>query len=135
MQTFLPYKNFSKTAKILDYRRLGKQRVEAKQILNVLDKGGAWENHPAVLMWSGFEDCLRIYFNIISSEWEKRGYKHNMGYFKNVNYKWPDWIGNDDFHCSHRSNLLRKNPEHYRKYWPVLRDDLEYIWPVKKVLQ
>ena len=28
MQTFLPYKDFGKTAKCLDYRRLGKQRVE-----------------------------------------------------------------------------------------------------------
>ena len=36
MQTFLPYKSFNKSFKVLDYRRLGKQRVEAMQILNVL---------------------------------------------------------------------------------------------------
>jgi hypothetical protein len=28
MQTFLPYKSFSKTAKVLDRQRFGKQRAE-----------------------------------------------------------------------------------------------------------
>lgn len=36
MQTFLPYKSFVKSAACLDMRRLGKQRVEAKQILMAL---------------------------------------------------------------------------------------------------
>jgi len=51
VQTFLPYTDFIKSAKCLDYKRLGKQRVEAKQILNILlgetTKAG-WTNHPAV---------------------------------------------------------------------------------------
>ena len=57
MQTFLPYPDFKKTAKCLDYRRLGKQRVECKQILNALQKRkggitkGGWVNHPATKMW------------------------------------------------------------------------------------
>ena len=36
MQTFLPYQNFIKSAKCLDYKRLGKQRVEALQIHNII---------------------------------------------------------------------------------------------------
>lgn len=39
MQTFLPYADFEKTAKCLDYKRLGKQRVEAWQIYLTLEKG------------------------------------------------------------------------------------------------
>ena len=35
MQTFLPYSDFIKTARCLDYKRLGKQRVEAKRILEI----------------------------------------------------------------------------------------------------
>ena len=34
MQTFLPYSNFYKSAKVLDQKRLGKQRVEVLQLLN-----------------------------------------------------------------------------------------------------
>lgn len=36
MQTFLPFAEFKETACILDYRRLGKQRVEAKQIIQTI---------------------------------------------------------------------------------------------------
>ena len=36
MQTFLPYSNFQKTAEVLDYRRLGKQRVEGMQIIKTI---------------------------------------------------------------------------------------------------
>ena len=35
MQTFLPYSSFTESAKILDWRRLGKQRVEGMQIIKV----------------------------------------------------------------------------------------------------
>ena len=34
MNTFLPHADFSKSAKILDKKRLGKQRVEVKQLVN-----------------------------------------------------------------------------------------------------
>ena len=72
MQTFLPHKSFNESFKVLDYRRLGKQRVEAKQILNVLldrttTKG--WRNHPIVRMWAGYENALKQYFNECVDEW------------------------------------------------------------------
>ncbi len=58
MQTFLPYEDFTLSAQCLDYRRLGKQRVEALQIFNALTgastKDGreyrGWINHPATKM-------------------------------------------------------------------------------------
>ena len=36
MQTFLPHPDFAATARVLDKRRLGKQRVEAIQVLRGL---------------------------------------------------------------------------------------------------
>lgn len=140
MQTFLPYPSFIETAECLDYRRLGKQRVEAKQIIDILFKKKFskskiyWEHHPAVLMWEGYEDALRQYFNIISDEWEHRGYKHNMGYYgvKMDAIIRPAWYGLDVFHASHRSNLLRKNPSHYGKFGWKEPNDLPYVWPVRK---
>ena len=62
MQTFLPYSCFKQTANCLDYRRLGKQRVEAFQILNILEDitpNSRWKTHPAVLMWKGYENALK----------------------------------------------------------------------------
>lgn len=78
MQTFLPYPDFQRVAETLDWRRLGKQRVEARQILTALQKGGAWHKHPAVLMWRGFEAALGLYSDYMIREWVKRGYRNNM---------------------------------------------------------
>jgi len=60
MQTFLPYKNYSQCAEILDNKRLNKQILESYQILKVLSgqsPSGAWRNHPAVLMWKNAGIC------------------------------------------------------------------------------
>jgi hypothetical protein len=38
VQTFLPYSDYATSARVLDYRRLGKQRVETKQILLAMNK-------------------------------------------------------------------------------------------------
>ena len=49
MQTFLPYAGFDRTARALDPRRLGKQRVEALQMLRrQLVPNYGWRHHPAV---------------------------------------------------------------------------------------
>ena len=36
MQTFLPVADFVESARMLDYKRLGKQRVEGMQLLNAM---------------------------------------------------------------------------------------------------
>jgi len=139
MQTFLPYPDFKKSAKCLDYKRLGKQRVEAKQILNILNgkaklnKNGkiSWENHPAVKMWKGYEKPLTQYMNTMIQEWIDRGYKNTMEINRsNEKFDLPPWIGDDRLHSSHRSNLLRKNKDYYSKFGWIETNDLLYYWPI-----
>lgn len=134
MQTFLPYPDLLQSVKVLDYRRLGKQRVETFQVLNILldrtpTKG--WRNHPVTRMWTGYEEALKLYQNFTIEEWIKRGYKNTMQ-LEQLDYKritLPPWFGNKDFHRSHRSNLLRKDYEYYSQYFDEPAD-LEYYWPV-----
>mgnify|MGYP003676208942 FL=1 len=137
MQTFLPYKSFTKSAQVLDYKRLGKQRVEAMQIFNALTgvptKSGkaytGWLNHPAVVMWKGYEEALLLYKNKMIEEWILRGYNNTMemiGVSDDV--VMPPWLGNDRVHGSHRSNLLRKDWEFYSQYKWIESDDLDYYW-------
>lgn len=140
MQTFLPYADFEKTARVLDYRRLGKQRVETKQILMALNgETSGWVNHPATKMWRGHEFALAYYGSIMSLEWKRRGYVDNLlPYFiekmrdltvQGKRYEGLPWfIGNSRFHESHRSNLLRKAPEYYSEFFPDTPSDLPYIW-------
>lgn len=136
MQTFLPDKDFEWSAKFLDVKRLGKQRVEVYQLLRVLTgvtKG--WQNHPCCKMWKGHESTLKRYGIVICKYWIKLGYKDTLlEKISNINVpetEPPPWLGNEEFHRSHRSNLLRKDKSHYGKFWDYEPDDLPYVWPVK----
>lgn len=142
LQTFLPYSNFRQSAECLDNRRLGKQRIEAMQILKALiDSSYGWQNHPAVRMWRGYEYSLVRYGLTICHFWMDRGFKDTCeGKIYDISLKLrerenlvtsnPPWLGREDFHLSHRSNLLRKYPEHYRIHFPDVPDNLPYVWPV-----
>lgn len=139
MQTFLtshdpdPVIAFVETARHLDYRRLGKQRVEALQILNTLQgKSNGWANHPAVRMWADYVPMLERYMNAMILEWQLRGYKNTMELRALSDAPppvRPAWM-TKDLVLSHRSNLLRKEPHYYRIFWPELPDNIPYVWPV-----
>jgi hypothetical protein len=136
MQTFLPYEDFAKSAQCLDRQRLGKQRVEVLQILKALNgETSGWANHPATRMWRGSESYLIEYGKAICLEWIGRGYKDTC-YGKIVDYRnkfqdstRPTWLGNPDFHRSHQSNLVRKDPKFYGPKFSGVADNLAYVWP------
>ena len=137
VNTFLPYSDFKKCAKVLDYKRLLKQRVEAYQIVNTIQKKKRGEkcgfmNHPAVNMWMDYVEALKLYCNEMILETIKRGYKNNMELYKiKDNVEMPWWLKYDHILYSHQSSLLRKNPKHYIKYFKDLPDEYRYegnVW-------
>lgn len=138
MQTFLPVPDFAECARILDNARLGKQRVEAYQIIRTLDGvTRGWRNHPAVRMWRGHEPALLAYGVAICDEWDRRGYPDTVRgkmaeHLREEGHPvpLPLWLGDEALHASHRSNLLRKDPEFYGKYGWGEPPDLPYVWPV-----
>ena len=150
MQTFLPYPDFEETASVLDDRRLGKQRVEALQILRALTRPVyGWKHHPAVLMWAGHEEALAAYALAVCREWCRRGFADTCAP-KIVDDlaaagvrspprtqqelagagELPAWLGDPRVHRSHRSVLRRKQPEWYGSRFDD-PDDLPYHWPVR----
>lgn len=135
MQTFLPYGDFERSARCLDNRRLGKQRVEAFQILRTLERlddpqRRGWRNHPAVRMWQGYEDALRLYMNTMITEWRRRGFRNTMELAPVAGTPAaPPWLGDPAFHAAHRANLLRKDPAYYGRYGWTESPDTPYIWP------
>lgn len=159
MQTFLPYPSFADSAKVLDRQRLGKQRVENLQIMQVLAghrlvieeeewrleslMPGGWTNHPAVLMWKGYELALFLYQVDIVHEWMNRGYRDTCLPKTAYIYRecfgstdadpvYPPWLGDELLHISHQSNLIRKDPKHYGPIFDAVPDDIRYVWPVQK---
>ena len=147
MQTFLPVVSFVKSMEFLDWRRLGKQRVEAGQILEILLKKpflpknlqtlvpfaphfGSWSRHPAVLMWAGHEEWLKLYLACAIGEWCSRGYNNTIPVPPyDTSQEPPAWLGCEEFHYSHRCNLVKKFPQHYGQHWKDVDLSIPYYWP------
>ena len=150
MQTFLPYPDFEKSVRVLDYRRLGKQRVETFQVLNILldrtpTKG--WRNHPAAKMWEGHEDWLFLYNEAIVKEIIMRGYKNStrdtfdqiyQENFLMLESDEPWWLGHEKLHYSHKGRLYEKDPDKYyfyhefadyRELGYTCCESCSYYWP------
>jgi hypothetical protein len=150
VQTFLPSPDFARSARALDAPRLGKQRVESLQIIRALTRPGyGWANHPAVLMWKGFEEALGRYGLTCCQVWSELGHGDTCAATIGADLRaagistirfqdelaaagaLPPWLGDEDFHRGHRSALVRKDPGHYRPQFPDVPDDLPYVWPVR----
>lgn len=139
MQTFVPMgADFHANAEVLDMRRLGKQRVEGLQILYAITgaKSG-WRNHPIVKMWDGYELALFEYVAAMCDEWTSRGYKdtcrdkaHEAVLTIRKPLVMPEWLADPEVAVSHKSNLIRKLPEHYGVLWPGVPDNLPYKWVI-----
>lgn len=151
MQTFLPYPNFQRSARVLDNKRLGKQRVEALQLLHAItDPSYGWQNHPATRMWRNYSACLAWYGITVCTEWQHRGFLDTcqekiltLADKKNINFQSrllspggiyangvaPPWLGREDFHASHRAALLAKDYAFYSQYNWSESPRLEYVWP------
>lgn len=140
MQTFLPYKDFQSSAKVLDNKRLNKQILEGYQILKVLssdDPKAAWRNHPAVKMWRGHEKALLHYVMSCVEEADARGIKTvnnvaNINALSLANYEnWgdglPNWFHDPEMSrrvtTTHKANLYIKDPEYYHEFDVYLDDE------------
>lgn len=132
MMTFAPHSDVVECVKALDYRRLGKQRVEAYQIWRTLTGlSSGWRNHPAVKMWEGYTCFLAIYCNACIDEWIARGYRNNMKKLPHCGKPHPPWWwGREDVTKSHQASLNRKDPKYY--HFDVSQEEYpEYVWPTK----
>ena len=149
MQTFLPYPDFAITARVLDQRRLGKQRVETLQVQRALVvPNHGWRHHPAVRMWAGYEEALVRYGVEICAQWRAGGYRDtceatmrsDLAQAREISVvrtqeelaaagDLPSWLGDEELHRSHRSALVRKDPGFYRRFFPDVPADLPYVWP------
>lgn len=154
MQTFLPYKDFNKSAQALDNKRLNKQILEAYQILKVIgnpDPKAAWRNHPAVKMWRGSEHVLFDYAMCMVREARKRGIRTEKNKTNLVNlfmadsaawgFEYPEWWNDNDaidrVLTTHKANLFIKDSGYYYDFESAVHDEhndpccerCNYYWP------
>lgn len=131
--------------KYLDMKRLGKQRVEAAQIISILeyyDEHGelpdnGWANHKVTKMWMGHTKALKMYFNYTVKYWIERGYKNTYEFYEDVDCEiikcrfdgrtavfekeatsetFPLWFSFPPIHYAYRAALYMKDPEFYADF-------------------
>lgn len=147
MQVFMPFRDLKQSVSCLDPSRLGNQIWrEAKTLLN-----GGWVNHPAAKMWANYKPALAVYCLHGIEELVNRN-AINLGKASDLRTEfltytseevstngvsfikcpWPPFMGNEEYHLSHRLNLLYKNPIWYSKYFTETppQEKPEYVWPV-----
>lgn len=131
--TFIVVEDFILNATLIDPTRLGKQRIEAKQIVNAILKGkGGWVNHPITVAWRPYLNALKYYANCIIKEFERRGYNNTMPLYKIPKViVLPWWVKWSRLHQSHRAMLMRKDPFYYKGKFEVEEEYTHYgyIWP------
>ena len=154
MQTFLPYADFTASARALDQKRLGKQRVETLQVLRgLIVPTYGWRHHPAVKMWIGYEEALGRYALDFAQVWTATGradttaatFRADLAAATGIISlrtqeelaaagEVPPWLGDEDFHQSHRSALLRKDPGFYGPLFGTVAE-VPYVWPASDRLR
>jgi len=142
--------SYGKTARALDDRTLGHQRVEALELLELL-LGGEKPRGPAARMWFGYEYALAVYGMMMCMEWvHNRGCADNL-FFKFYNaiqdvkkdepdfsYIEPPWFRDADVLRSHRSNLVRRQRElkipggerYTAAFGRATPKNMPYLWPL-----
>jgi len=154
--TFLPYKSYRESAKVLDNKRLNYQRKASFEILQIIvfDKKSLvlptnslklaveahrkFAKHPVVKLWYNSELQLTSYAIEICKEWIRRKkddhflntFQFLQKTFKDHYYsdKIPSIIGNELFHSSHRAALLAKDYVYYKRFGWTEIPKIKYIW-------
>lgn len=139
---FHPHLTAEDSLACLDDRRLGKQRLEALQIIRLLDSSvtvtRGFSRHPAVLSYRGYVPYLKLYYNACLEEWCRRGKKNTMAPLP-VECEAPNGVVVPWFiPCvprlmADRAALLRKDPVWYGRQFaslniPEYYHSLGYCW-------
>jgi hypothetical protein len=145
MQTWITDYNFYQSAKNLDNKRLHAQIYEGihilSSLLNINDKlvnpKRSVRNYPVAKLWEGHEYNLFQYINNHIVVWICKGFRYYgtvsyenirilyyfiLQYYDKSEYLF--WI-TDELIQIHRSVLIQKKSEHYKKLWPDVPEGLK----------
>lgn len=143
--TLLPFSDFTWSARCLDDITLNRQRQVTSEVMRALLTGEGWVDHPVMLMWYGHEGSLLAYQQALTYVWTVERGHTDTDHWWDITLamyldQYPDpsaiplippvWLGDPDFHISHQSLLLQKSEEHYRPWFPGIRNTHIVVWPV-----
>ncbi|NUS30261.1 MAG: MSMEG_6728 family protein [Streptomyces sp.] len=123
-------------------------RDRAESLRGLTVSGYGRRRHPAVQMWTGYEEALVRYGLEICRVWRDQGHQDRCAASLVAGLavvrpgapardqpalaavgELPPWHGDEAFHESHRSALVSKGPEAYGASFPSVPGGLPYVWP------
>jgi hypothetical protein len=102
------------TAMALDSKRLRKQIIECRQILDALNSKTAWSNHPCVLQYRGHRKWLYEYMQCLEQFVMGRVYTPQE-YSKFADLCRPPFH-TQDYYDQMKRRLYTKDKEHYKQW-------------------
>ena len=121
------------TAMALDSRRLNKQIIECRQILDALNGAKAWSNHPCVLQYRGYEEWLRLYKRCLESfveyeEYGTDGAKDNIRVYNHTCFLMTPPFHTEEYFNQMKRRLYTKDPVHYAQWAQLGESDINWYW-------
>lgn len=116
------------TAQALDEKRLRKQIIECRQILDALNgKTKAWRNHPAVLQYEGYEPYLEYYIECFEAYLEGMHIQaFNASLYADTYFK--PLFHTEPYFDSMKRRLYTKDPVHYAQWADLGTSDVNWYW-------
>ena len=116
MQVFVPFPSPIEVAKCLDKKRLNKQVIESRQILNAIDgTSNGWKNHPIVKMYKGNTNWLSNYTRTLFYYGHGKKLLARLYSDQADKYFRPSFL-TEEFCNQHKRRLFTKSPSLYPQF-------------------
>lgn len=145
MITWFTRFSFDRSAADLTDITLGQQIDEGYEVFKALtgQDSKVDDNAPVLRMWEGYEFALGLYVMCAGDQFTRIRRNIDMTFYEVYNdmqvmkqndpefvYEAPPWFRDADLCRSHRSNLIRRQPENYNDgRWPGTPPVMPYLWP------
>jgi hypothetical protein len=115
------------TAKCLDSKRLNKQIIECRQILDAIrGKSEGWKNHPCIIQYKHDVAFLEAYLDCLAAY--KRG-----DITLATDYSWEAWVyqptwHTQDYYNNMKRRLYTKDHEYYNQFADLGESFENWYW-------
>lgn len=118
---YMPYPDFHRCARVLDWRTLEQMDSLIRRLLNPQMLPDVMLSTP-YKVWGKFPDALRDYGNSLAKQFIARNpLENNEPYPYKVedqeDYPLPFFVGHIMYHKQQKSALMQIDPKHYSQYW------------------
>ena len=138
MQLYLPYPDFEKSVQCLTTNHLNRVRTNCQLMAKAFLEPSRWCYHPSFKAWKPYYKAFQYYHDCVVKEWIGRGFNTKAVLFgapKPERKDMPWFIGNDRYHSSMRSNLIRLNFTYKERCEWVEDGKQPYLWPNNNTYQ